>query len=86
MQLPLFDKLKYMAIYPGGSNLADKEGNVIPDCFLMPPGTTALDFAYKLHTDLGKNFIRAIDIKEKKTVGKDYLLKNCDVIEIVSGR
>ena len=82
----VFDKLKYMAIYPGGSNLADKEGNVIPDCFLMPPGTTALDFAYKLHTDLGKNFIRAIDIKEKKTVGKDYLLKNCDVIEIVSGR
>lgn len=82
----VFDKLRYMAIYPGGSNLADKEGNVIPDCFLMPPGTTALDFAYKLHTDLGKNFIRAIDIKEKKTVGKDYLLKNCDVIEIVSGR
>ena len=82
----VFQKLKYMAIYPGGSNLADKEGNVIPDCFLMPGGSTALDFAYKLHTDLGKNFIRAIDIKEKKTVGKEHKLKDMDVIEIVSGR
>ena len=43
-------------------------------------------FAYKLHTDLGDKFIRAIDVKKRLTVGKDYLLKNCDVIEIVSGR
>lgn len=82
----VFEKLNYMAIYPGGEKLADKEGNVIPDCFLMPAGTTALDFAYKLHTDLGKNFIRAKDIKEKITVGKDHPLKNGDVIEIVSGK
>ncbi len=82
----VFDKLKYMAIYPGGEKLADKDGNVIPDCFLMPPKSTALQFAYKLHTDLGKNFIRAKDIKRKITVGKDHVLQDQDVIEIVSGR
>ncbi|MEK6874421.1 MAG: redox-regulated ATPase YchF [Nanoarchaeota archaeon] len=79
--------LCYIAIFPGGINkLEDKDGNILPDCFWMPPASTALDFAYRLHTDFGKNFIRAIDVKTKRTVGKDYLLKHCDVIEIVANR
>ena len=77
----VFDLLGYVAIYPGGvSKLEDSEGRVLPDCFLLPAKSTALDFAYKLHTDLGKNFICAKDVKTKKTVGKDYILKNRDVI------
>ncbi len=83
----VFELLAYVAIFPGGVHkLEDSEGHCLPDCFLMPPKTTALDFAYKLHTDLGKKFIRAIDVKTKKPVGKDYQLQNRDVIEIVSGR
>lgn len=83
----VFDLLGYIAIYPGGvSKLEDKDGNVLPDCFLLPKNSTALDFAYKLHTDLGKNFIRAIDVKTKRTVGKEHLLKHRDVVEIVAGR
>ena len=50
--------LDYIAIYPGGVNkLEDKDGNTLPDCFLMKNGSTALDFAYRLHTDFGKHFI-----------------------------
>lgn len=87
LDFAVFSLLKYIAIFPGGVNkLEDKDGNVLPDCFLLPPRSTALDFAYKLHTDLGKNFIRAIDVKTKKTVGKEYLLKHREVMEIVSGR
>ena len=82
----VFDKLKYIPIFPGGAKLADKDGNVLPDCFLMPPGSTALDFAYRLHTDFGKNFIRAIDIKTKLTVGKEHPLQFGDIVEIVSGK
>ncbi len=83
----VFDLLKYIAIFPGGVNkLEDSEGRVLPDCFLMPPKSTALDFAYRLHTDFGKNFIRAIDVKTKRTVGKEHLLKHRDVMEIVAGR
>ncbi len=82
----VFDKLKCIAIYPGGEKLADKDGNVIPDCFIMPEGSTALQFAYKLHTDLGKNFIRAKDIKTKQTVGKEHKLKDQDIVEIVAGK
>lgn len=83
----VFELLGYVAVFPGGvSKLEDSEGHCLPDCFLMPPKTTALDFAYKLHTDLGKKFIRALDVKTKKPVGKDYQLRNRDVMEIVSGR
>jgi ribosome-binding ATPase YchF (GTP1/OBG family) len=83
----VLDVLKYIAIFPGGVNkLTDQYGRTLPDCFLMPPGTTALDFAFKLHTDFGKNFIKAIDVKRKMPVGKDFPLKHLDVVEIHSGK
>jgi ribosome-binding ATPase YchF (GTP1/OBG family) len=81
----VFDLLKYIAIFPGGlGKLQDSDGRTLPDCFLLPPGSTALDFAFFLHTDLGKGFIRAIDVK--RTVGKDFLLHHQDVIEIISDK
>lgn len=87
LEYAVFKLLKFIAVFPGGVNkLADKDGNIIPDCFLVPGNSTALDFAYKLHTDLGDNFIRAIDVKTKRTVGKEHQLKHRDVIEIVSGK
>jgi len=83
----VFDILKYIVVFPGGvKKLADKEGRVLPDAFLMPPDSTALDFAYKIHEDFGKKFIAAIDVKTKQRIGKDYKLKNLDVIEIIAGR
>lgn len=83
----VFDLLGYIAIYPGGINkLEDSEGRCLPDCFLMPGKTTALDFAFKLHTDFGKNFICAKDVKTKRTVGKEHALKHRDVLEIVAGK
>ncbi len=80
----VFDVLEYIPIYPGGAKLTDSDGNCLPDCFLLPKGSTALDFAYRLHTDFGKKFIRAVNIKTKKTIGKDYLLEYGDVIEIIA--
>ncbi len=80
----VFDILGYLPVYPGGAKLEDSDGNCLPDCFLLPPKSTALDFAYRLHTDFGKHFIRAVNIKTKKTVGKEYELQSGDVIEILS--
>jgi len=83
----VFKLLEYIAIFPGGvSKLEDQHGHVLPDCFLLEKDSTALQFAYKIHTDLGKSFIRAIDVKTKKTIGKDYKLQHRDVIEIISGK
>jgi hypothetical protein len=81
----VFDLLKYIAVFPASSNkLADSKGNILPDCFLVPDGTTALDFAYKLHTDLGNQFIRAIDARTKQVVGKEHKLKHRDGLEIIT--
>jgi len=80
----VFDFLHYIAVFPGGvGKLEDNEGNVLPDCFLMPPGTTAIDFAFKLHSDIGEGFIKAIDVKKKQVIGKEHVLKHRDVVEIV---
>lgn len=81
----VFDILNYIAIFPGGvKKLEDQYGNVLPDCFLIKNGSTALDFAYKIHSDIGDKFIRAIDVKTKMAVGKEYKLKHGDVMEIIT--
>ena len=81
----IFGLLGYIPIFPASATkLGDSKGNILPDCFLLPPGSTALDFAFFLHTDFGKGFIKAIDARTKKAVGKDYELKNRDALEIVT--
>ena len=80
----VFELLKCLAIFPAGAKLKDSKGNILPDCFLLPAGSTALDFAYFLHTDIGNNFIKAIDVRSKKALGKNYMLKNRDALEIVT--
>ena len=81
----VFEILGYFAVFPAGANkLGDGKGNILPDCFLLPKGSTARDFAYFLHTDFGDNFIKAINARTKKGLGKDYLLKHRDAMEIVT--
>ena len=79
----IFELLKYLAIFPAGSKLKDSKGKILPDCFLLPENSTALDLAYFLHTDIGNNFIKAIDVRTKRTLGKNHILKNRDTLEIV---
>lgn len=88
MNIAVFDFLNYIAIFPGsaGGKLGDSQGRILPDCFLMPPGTTPLDFAARIHTDLAKNFVTAIDCRTKRNIGKDVSLKNLDVIEIMTSK
>ena len=81
----VFDFLKYLPIFPASPHkLQDSQGRIIPDCYLMPPNSTALDFAFKLHTDIGKAFVKAIDARTGKAVGKDYKLKFRDALEIAT--
>ncbi len=81
----VFSLLKHIAVFPAGVHkLADSEGRILPDCFLVPEGTTALEFAFKIHSDLGNNFIKALDARTKLSVGKEHVLKHRDGIEIVT--
>ncbi|MEM1981887.1 MAG: redox-regulated ATPase YchF [Candidatus Hadarchaeales archaeon] len=80
--------LNLIAVYPveDENKLTDKEGNVLPDAFLVPRGTTARQLAYKIHTELGESFLYAIDARTKRRVGEDYQLKDGDVISIVAAK
>ncbi len=82
----VFDLLNYIVVYPveDENRFTDTKGNVLPDAFLVKKGTTARDLAYMIHTDIGENFIYAIDAKKKVRIGEDYELKHNDVIKIVS--
>ncbi len=82
----IINKLGYIIIYPvlDENKWTDKNGNILPDAFLLKDGDTALDLAYRIHTDIGKNFIRAVNCRTKRIVGKDYKLLNNDVIKIIS--
>lgn len=81
----IFELLGYIAVFPASANkLRDSKGNILPDCFLLPAGSTALDFAFFLHTDFGKGFIKAIDARTRRALGKNYKLKNRDALEIVT--
>jgi len=81
----VFNLLKYIAVFPASANkLEDSKGNILPDCFLLPEASTALDFAYFLHTDFGEGFIKAIHARTKRVLGKDYKLKHRDALEIVT--
>jgi hypothetical protein len=84
----VFDLLGYIVVYPveDENKLCDKDGNVLPDAYLMPKGSTALDLAFKVHSEIGEKFIAAIDARTKKRLGKDYLLKNKDVVRIMVAR
>ncbi|HKZ45481.1 MAG TPA: redox-regulated ATPase YchF [archaeon] len=81
----VFDLLDYIAVYPveDESKVTDSKGNVLPDVHLLPKGSTALDLAFKIHTDIGEKFICAVDARTKKRLGKEYVLKNNDVIRIM---
>lgn len=78
--------LDQIVVYPveDETRLTDHEGRVLPDAFMVPRGTTARELAYKVHTELGENFIRAINVRTHRVVGNDYVLQNDDVITIVS--
>jgi len=84
----VFELLNYIAVYPVAdrNKLCDKDGNILPDVFLVPKGTTVKEFAFKVHTQMGEKFICGIDAKTKKKLSADYQLKHRDVVQIVFGK
>ncbi|MEA3165185.1 MAG: ribosome-binding ATPase, partial [Thermoplasmata archaeon] len=64
------------------AKLTDKDGRVLPDCHLVPVGTTARQLAYRVHTDLGEHFIKAVDCRTHRAIGADHELKAGDVVKV----
>jgi ribosome-binding ATPase YchF (GTP1/OBG family) len=83
-----FKLLDMITVYPVEDleHLSDHNGKVLPDVYLVPHGTTAHQFAYIIHTELGESFIYAVDARDKRRIGEDTVLKDRDVISVVSAK
>jgi ribosome-binding ATPase YchF (GTP1/OBG family) len=88
INMAYFKLLNMITVYPVEDleHFADHNGRVLPDAYLVPYGTTARQFAYIIHTELGENFIYAVDARERKRIGENTVLRDRDVISIVSAK
>ena len=81
-----FGLLKAIVVFPveDETKLTDKDGRVLPDAFVMKGGSTALDLARTVHSDLAEGFLYAVDARTGKRLAGDYRLQNRDILKIVS--
>ncbi len=82
----VFDRLHQIVIYPveDETHWTDSRGRVLPDALLVPAETPARAVAYRVHTDLGEHFIRAIDGRTHRAIGAEQPLAPNSVVRIVS--
>ncbi len=80
----LFDALNHVVVYPVADENAwkDGDGRILPDAFVVPDGIEAKALAYKVHSDLGDGFIKAVDGRTRRIVGADHECSDNDVIKI----
>jgi ribosome-binding ATPase YchF (GTP1/OBG family) len=86
LNLAVFSSADNIVVYPveDEKKYTDHFGNCLPDAILMKKGSTALDLALKIHTDLAERMLYAIDARTRARLQKEYVLKDNDVIKIVS--
>ena len=83
IETALFEELDAVAVFPGARKPQD-DGTFLQDCFVFPGGSTAEEFAYFLHTDIGEGFLHAHDVRSGRQIGADTELAHRDVIEITT--
>ncbi len=81
-----FKLLDNIVVYPveDENQFTDHFGNVLPDGVLIKRGSTALELAERIHTNIAKGMLYAIDARSKRRLAKDYVLNDNDIIKIVS--
>jgi ribosome-binding ATPase len=82
----VFGELRQIAVFPveDEARWVDSKGRRLPDVLLVPAGTTAHAVAYRVHTDLGENFIRAIDGRTHRALAAEHPLTDGTVLRIVA--
>lgn len=82
----VFELLDLIVAYPveDEGKWSDKNGNMLPDAYLMKRGSTCHDLAYQIHTEIGGRFLYAVDARTRLRLREKHELKNGDVIKIVS--
>ncbi|BBE42669.1 redox-regulated ATPase YchF [Conexivisphaera calida] len=86
LNVVVFKLLKMNTVYPvyDPNRLTDRSGNVLPDVYLMPDGSTVRDLARTIHTELEKGLLYAIDARTGLRLPTNYRLRDRDVVSLVS--
>jgi len=86
LNIAVFKLLKMNAIYPvaDAEKMADTNGRVLPDVYLMPAGSTVEELARAVHSDLLKGLVYALDVRTGLHLPTNYALRDRDVLSIVS--
>ena len=81
-----FRLLDMIVVYPveDPEKMTDHSGNILPDAFLVQKGTNLGQLALKIHKELGESFLYGFNAKDGMRLGEAYILKNGDVVSIVS--
>ncbi len=84
----VFERLHQVVVFPveDESHWTDTKGRMLPDAFLVPAGTPVRAVAYRVHTELGEHFIRAIDGRTHRALAADHPVDPGAVIRIVAKR
>jgi ribosome-binding ATPase len=84
----VFERLHQVVVFPveDETHWTDTKGRVLPDVFLVPAGTPVRAVAYRVHTELGEQFIRAIDGRTHRALAADHPVDPGAVIRIVARR
>ncbi len=82
----IFKLLGMNVVYPVADIIkyTDTRGNILPDAILMQPNSTVRDLAERIHKDLAKSLLYAIDARTGLRLPSDYRLKDRDVVKIQS--
>ncbi|MFD1642942.1 redox-regulated ATPase YchF [Halohasta litorea] len=82
----VYDLLDHLTAFPvqNETKWTDARGNVLPDAFLLPEGSTPKDLAAAVHSDIAEGYLHAVNGKTKRRISEEYELEDGDVIKIVS--
>jgi ribosome-binding ATPase YchF (GTP1/OBG family) len=86
LNVAVFKLLNMNVVYPVADpgKLSDKRGNVLPDAYLMRSGSSVEDLANEIHSDLAKGILYAVDVRNGLRLPINYLVKDRDVLSIIS--
>ena len=82
----VYDVLDQITAYPveNETHWTDSKGRMLPDAHLLLSGSTPLELAFAVHSDIGDGYLHAIDAREGRRISEDHELEEGDVIKIVS--
>jgi ribosome-binding ATPase YchF (GTP1/OBG family) len=81
----VFGLLGMRVVYPveDETHFRNSKGAVLPDAYLVPPGTNARHFAGMIHTDFLEKFVAAVDARRRLRMAADHELQDGDIVKIM---